>query len=92
MRADAAIVGTATWGLNVAGTLGATQPTSVMPTLLAAGIPVAVETRYNIAHNKLMIFDPATKKVTWEYFVEKVGCYPADQRDADEEQVQAQAE
>ena len=33
---------------------------SVMPVLLAAGIPVAVETRYNIAHNKLMIFDPAT--------------------------------
>jgi len=31
---------------------------SVMPELLAAGIPVAVETRYNIAHNKLMIFDP----------------------------------
>ena len=32
---------------------------SVMPELLAAGIPVAVETRYNIAHNKVMIFDPA---------------------------------
>ncbi|MBS0368712.1 MAG: phospholipase D family protein [Proteobacteria bacterium] len=31
---------------------------SVLPTLLAAGIPVAVETRYNIAHNKVMIFDP----------------------------------
>ena len=32
---------------------------SVLPQLLAAGIPVAVETRFNIAHNKLMIFDPA---------------------------------
>lgn len=33
---------------------------SVLPQLLAAGIPVAVETRFNIAHNKLMIFDPAS--------------------------------
>lgn len=31
---------------------------SVLPELLAAGVPVAVETRYNIAHNKVMIFDP----------------------------------
>ena len=34
---------------------------SVMPELLNAGIPVAVETRYNIAHNKLMIIDPASR-------------------------------
>ena len=34
---------------------------SVLPQLLAAGIPVAVETRFNIAHNKLMIFDPASR-------------------------------
>ena len=33
---------------------------SVLPQLLEAGIPVAVETRYNIAHNKVMIFDPAS--------------------------------
>lgn len=34
---------------------------SVMPDLINAGIPVAVETRYNIAHNKLMIIDPASR-------------------------------
>lgn len=34
---------------------------SVLPDLLNAGIPVAVETRYNIAHNKLMIIDPASR-------------------------------
>ncbi len=34
---------------------------SVMPEVLNAGIPVAVETRYNIAHNKLMIIDPASR-------------------------------
>lgn len=35
---------------------------SVLPELMAAGIPVAVETRYNIAHNKVMIFDPASSR------------------------------
>ncbi len=34
---------------------------SVMPDLINAGIPVAVETRYNIAHNKVMIVDPASR-------------------------------
>ena len=33
---------------------------SVLPQLMEAGIPVAVETRYNIAHNKVIIFDPAS--------------------------------
>lgn len=33
---------------------------SVLPELLAAGIPVAVETRYNSAHNKVMVVDPET--------------------------------
>jgi hypothetical protein len=33
---------------------------SVLPQLLEAGIPVAVETRYNIAHNKVIILDPAS--------------------------------
>ena len=37
---------------------------SVMPELLNAGIPVAVETRYNIAHNKVMIFDPDSRHGT----------------------------
>ncbi len=35
---------------------------SVLPQLMAAGIPVVVETRYNIAHNKVMIFDPASSR------------------------------
>jgi phosphatidylserine/phosphatidylglycerophosphate/cardiolipin synthase-like enzyme len=35
---------------------------SVLPELMAAGIPVAIETRYNIAHNKVMIFDPASTR------------------------------
>lgn len=35
---------------------------SVLPDLMAAGIPVAIETRYNIAHNKVMIFDPASSR------------------------------
>lgn len=34
---------------------------SVLPELLNAGIVVAVETRYNIAHNKLMIVDPGSR-------------------------------
>ena len=29
-----------------------------IPTLLAAGIPVAFETRYNAAHNKVILVDP----------------------------------
>ena len=29
-----------------------------IPTLLAAGIPVAYETRYNAAHNKVILVDP----------------------------------
>lgn len=29
-----------------------------IPTLLAAGIPVAFETRYNAAHNKVIVVDP----------------------------------
>ncbi len=33
---------------------------SVLPQLMEAGIPVAVETRYNIAHNKVIILDPAS--------------------------------
>jgi phosphatidylserine/phosphatidylglycerophosphate/cardiolipin synthase-like enzyme len=33
---------------------------SVLPELMAAGIPVAIETRYNIAHNKVIILDPAS--------------------------------
>jgi phosphatidylserine/phosphatidylglycerophosphate/cardiolipin synthase-like enzyme len=35
---------------------------SVLPELMAAGIPVAIETRYNIAHNKVMIFDPVSSR------------------------------
>lgn len=35
---------------------------SVLPELMAAGIPVAIETRYNIAHNKVMIFDPLSSR------------------------------
>lgn len=35
---------------------------SVLPDLLDAGIPVFVETRYNIAHNKVMLFDPASPR------------------------------
>lgn len=34
---------------------------SVLPALLDAGISVAVETRYNIAHNKLLIIDPTSR-------------------------------
>lgn len=35
---------------------------SVIPDLLAAGVPVLVETRHNIAHNKVMLFDPASPR------------------------------
>ncbi len=40
-------------GPNVAG-----SEFSQVPRLAAAGIPVALETRYSAAHNKLMIIDP----------------------------------
>lgn len=40
-------------GPNVAG-----SENSQVPRLAAAGIPVALETRYSAAHNKLMIIDP----------------------------------
>ena len=40
-------------GANVAG-----SDISQVPRLAAAGIPVALETRYSAAHNKVMIIDP----------------------------------
>lgn len=35
---------------------------SMLPDFLAAGVPVLVETRHNIAHNKVMLFDPASSR------------------------------
>ncbi len=35
---------------------------SRLPDFMAAGVPVLVETRHNIAHNKVMLFDPATSR------------------------------
>lgn len=35
---------------------------SMLPDFMAAGVPVLVETRHNIAHNKVMLFDPGSSR------------------------------